>query len=160
MRVRVGGGNGSVLGLLPAPPVLHYQQGYGPGITQQNAMGTASYAPDTDTLYYVGTLDRATKGHEVGHAVDDQLLTDGDRHYFQRLMHAPPGEWRTGTGLQGGATSPSEWFADYYQAAALKLDPRRESQAAYAQVGPKRLIRFEKALTRLAKRRGITQPYQ
>lgn len=143
----------------PAPPAVHYQQGYAPGITAENAAGTAAYSRDTDTIYYQGKgMDPATRAHETGHAFDDQVLTDGDRIYFQRLMHAPAGGWRTGTGLQGLA-SPNEWFADYYQAAAMNLDPRRESQASYAQVGPKRLKRFEKALARLAERRGITQKY-
>lgn len=146
-------------GFVPAAPVVNYVQGYAPGITQENAAGTAAYDPSTDTVYYQGKLDKATKGHELGHAFDDQALTDGDRVYFQKLMHAPTGAWNQGTGLQGGLTSPNEWFADYYQAAALRLDPRRQSEAAYAQVGPKRLERFEKALGRLAKRRGITQQY-
>lgn len=142
---------------VPAPPKVHYQQGYGPGITQENAMGTASYSRDTDTIYYLGKPDETTRAHETGHALDDQVLTDGDRRYFQRLMQAPAGDWRSGTGLQGGARSPSEWFADYYQAAALDLDPRHEQVAAYAQVGPKRLKRFEAALARVAKRQHLKQ---
>lgn len=139
---------------VPAPPKVNYQQGYGPGITQENAMGTASYDRDTDTVYYLGKPDAIARAHETGHALDDQVLTDGDRHYFQRLMQAPSGEWRSGTGLQG-LKSPSEWFADYYQAAALNLDPRHEQVAAYAQVGTKRLKQFEAALARLAKRQHL-----
>lgn len=149
----------SAAAFIPAPPTVNYVQGVAPG-ADANAMGTAAYSRDTDTVYYQGKLDPATKAHEVGHAFDDQLLTDGDRVYFQRLMHAPTGGWRTGTGLQGGATSPSEWFADYYQAAAMNLDPRVQNEAAYGQIGPKRLKQFKKAMQRLAKRRGVTQQYQ
>jgi hypothetical protein len=142
---------------VPAPPVLHYVEGYGPGVTQENAMGNAGYERATDTIYHIGKLDKATRAHETGHALDDQALSDGDRVYFQKLMHAPVGDWRSGTGLQGGLTSPSEWFADYFQAAALHLDPRRENQAAYAQIGPVRLKRFEAALSRIAKRQHLKQ---
>jgi len=142
---------------VPAPPNVRYQHGYGPGITQENAVGTAGYNRDTDTIYYLGkAMDPTARAHETGHALDDQALNDGDRRYFQRLMHAPPGEWRAGTGLQG-TKSPSEWFADYYAASAMNVDPRHESTAAYAQIGPKRLKRFEAALARIAKRQGLKQ---
>lgn len=144
-------------GYVPVAPTVHYTQGYAPGITQENATGNAAYDPDTDTVYYQGKLEKSTKAHELGHALDDQVLSDGDRAYFQKLMHAPAGEWRSGTGLQGGMTSPSEWFADYYQASALNLDPRRQNEAAYATIGPKRLKRFEAALSRLAKRQHLKQ---
>lgn len=143
---------------MPAPPAVNYAQGTAPG-ADANAMGTASYARDTNTIYYQGKIDPTARAHETGHAFDDQVLTDGDRVYFQRLMRAPAGEWRTGTGLQGGAQSPSEWFADYYQAAVMNVDPRFANEAAYAQIGPKRLKQFRKAMQRLAKRRGITQQY-
>lgn len=144
-------------GSVPVPPLLQYQHGYGPGVTQENAAGTAGYNRDTDTIYFQGkAMDPAARAHETGHAFDDQVLNDGDRRYFQRLMQAPQGEWVAGTGLSG-TRSPSEWFADYYQAAAMEIDPRRESISSYAQIGPKRLKRFEKALARLAKRQGLKQ---
>jgi hypothetical protein len=122
-------------------------------------MGTAAYSRDTDTVYYQGNLDKATRAHELGHAFDDQVLSAGDRQYFQRLMRSPAGEWRAGTGLHGGLQSPSEHFADYYQASALGLDPRRQNEAAYTTIGPKRLKQFQKALVRLAKRHQL-QPYR
>lgn len=149
----------SSLSLVPAAPVVNYVQGYAPGVTQENAAGNAAYDPNTDTVYYQGRLEKATKAHELGHALDDQVLNDGDRVYFQKLMHAPGGAWQSGTGLQGGLTSPSEWFADYYQAAALKLDPTRQNEAAYTTIGPIRLKRFEAALARLAARKHL-QPFQ
>lgn len=147
----------SAMGFVPAAPVVNYVQGYAPGITQENATGTAAYDANTDTVYYQGRLRKSTKAHELGHALDDQVLTDGDRAYFQKLLHAPAGEWNTGTGLQGLA-SPNEIFADYYQAAALHLDPRRQSEASYTTVGPVRLKRFEAALARIAARKHL-QPY-
>lgn len=141
--------------LRPAPPSVRYTQGTAPGLPQ-NAMGTAAYSADEDTVYYQGILDPATKAHETGHAFDDQILSDGDRRFFQRTMGMPDGEWRTGTGLNAdGLKSPSEWFADYYAAAVLGLDPERQSEAAYAQIGPKRLARFSAALDRLGRRQGL-----
>lgn len=148
----------SAVGFVPAAPVVNYVRGYAPGISQESAMGTAAYDTTTNTVYYQGRLDRATRAHELGHALDDQVLNDGDRVYFQKLMHAPAGAWYTGTGMQGGASSPSEWFADYYQAAALHLDPRRQNEAAYAAIGPRRLKRFEAAMARIAARKHL-QPY-
>lgn len=148
----------SALSFVPAPPVINYVQGYAPNTAQEDVMGNAAYYAPTDTIYYQRKLENSAKAHELGHALDEQVLNDGDRVYFQKLMHAPGGEWNSGTGLQGGATSPNEWFADYYQAAALHLDPRTQSQAAYATIGPVRLKRFEAALARLAKRKNL-QPY-
>lgn len=144
--------------LVPAPPTMNVTQGYAPGLPPEQAMGNAAFDSNTNTLYYQGTLDPATRAHETGHAFDHQALSDGDRAFFQKLMHAPAGEWRAGTGLQG-VSSPSEWFADYYAASALGLDPRRQNEAAYASIGPKRLKRFEQALDRLGRRQGLL-PYQ
>lgn len=148
----------AAVGLVPAPPVVNIVEGRAPGVDPA-AMGTAATDPNTSTIYHEGALDPATKAHEVGHLFDSEVLTDGDRHYFQRVMQAPAGAWQSGTGLHGGATSPSEWFADYYQAAALHLDPSKQNEAAYASIGPKRLHRVEAALERLARRRGLTTPY-
>lgn len=145
--------------LVPAPPTMNLVQGLAPGLTPEETMGTAAFDSGSNTLYYQGKLDKSTRAHETGHAFDHQILSDGDRSFFQKLMHAPSGAWQSGSGLQGGLASPSEWFADYYQASALGLDPRRENQAAYAQIGPKRLQRFEQALDRLGRRHNLL-PYQ
>jgi hypothetical protein len=136
--------------------VIHYVTGKGPG-APSNATGNAYYDPDTHTVYSSG--DNFARGHETGHAFDQEVLSDGDRHYFQRLLHAPAGSWNRGTGATAeGLVSPSEWFADFYGAAAIRLDPRHDGVSAYATIGPKRLKRFEAALARLGKRRGL-EPY-
>ncbi len=141
--------------LIPTPPVLKYQRGQPEGV---NPLGVACYEPATDTIYFDGPmLHRSVRAHETGHAFDDQILTAGDRVYFQRLMHAPAGPWDP----EGdGTNSPSEWFAEYYAAAAMNHDPRVEANVAYVQPGPKRLVRFRKALVRLAARRGITDTFE
>lgn len=147
----------SALSFVPAPPVVTYVRGVGPG-TPSDAAGNASYDPETHTVYSDG--DPFARGHETGHALDQEVLTDGDRRYFQRLLHAPAGAWDRGTGATSeGLKSPSEWFADYYGAAAIRLDPTREVVSAYAPIGPVRLKRFEAALARLGKRHGL-KPYQ
>jgi hypothetical protein len=140
---------------VPAPPKVEYIRGLPPGTTEAELSGNASSDGAAGKIYFQGILGRSTRAHELGHLLDHQVLTDGDRQYFQRLMHAPAGDWRSGTGLLGGLRSPSEWFADYYQASALGLDPTRQNEAAYATIGPKRLQRFEKALDRLTTRRGL-----
>ena len=144
--------------LVPQPANVKFVQGYAPGQDVSTVLGNAQTDAASGTVYYQGTLDPFARAHEVGHILDAQVLTDGDRRFFQRLMHAPAGDWRTGTGLKGAA-SPSEWWADYYGSAALGVDPVHENQAAYANVGPKRLKRFEQALDRLGRRHGLL-PYQ
>ena len=141
---------------MPAPPRVQYVRGTMPGDAR-----ASEYALTTDAqrgiVYYTGKqpLTGFEKGHETGHVFDAEVLTDGDRHFFQRLMHAPSGAWNAGSGYEGGTSSPAEWFADYYGAAATHVNPHHTSIASYADIGPKRLARFEAALTRLGQRRGL-----
>lgn len=138
---------------VPAPAEIQYQQGTAPGLPA-GAMGTAATDPTTRTVWYQGKMDPFTRAHETGHVFDASELSDGDRHFFQRLMHAPAGEWKTGTGLDG-LKSPHEWFADYYAADATNLDVKNAGEESYASIGPKRLKRFEQALARLGRRRAL-----
>lgn len=99
------------------------------------------------------------KAHEMGHMLADRVLTAGDRHYFQRQMGLGDRQpWDTGTGSTG-YSSPSEWFADYYAAAATKMDLKKEGVSSYATIGPKRLAAIEAALGRIGKRYNL-QPYK
>lgn len=147
----------SILDPVPMPAQVQFVPGMMPGIDQSSLLGNMQTDAATNTIYYQGKPDPFAKAHEVGHLLDHQVLSDGDRAFFQKLMHAPAGEWRAGTGLEG-LKSPSEWFADYYASSILNVDPRHENQAAYASIGPKRLRRFEAAIGRLGKRHGL-QPY-
>lgn len=147
--------------VMPAPPTVRYVHGAYPGhpdLGQATDTGNA-------TIYWQGDgpLGAFPRAHEVGHLFDAQVLNDGDRRYFQRLMHAPGGAWDQGTGNQGGTGSPVEWFADYYGAAATGFDPRPSTRggadiSSYAIIGPKRLERFKKALDRLGRRNALL-PY-
>lgn len=61
--------------------------------------------------------------HELGHLVDAQLLTDGDRRWFTRRLGMSPGlAWRDAAKWR----TPSEVFADAYAACALKWSPGRK----------------------------------
>lgn len=74
------------------------------------------WIPDSDTA-------RFTLAHELGHAFDGQVLTDADRSWFRRVMHAPAGPWWQPDGA-------GEWFADYY--ADCAVGNARISQEGYA----------------------------
>lgn len=141
---------------VPAPPRINYVQGVAPGIDPR-LMTPAQTDFDTGTIYYTQPLEKFDKAHEVGHVLDGEVLTDGDRAYFQKLMHAPAGKWYAGSAADAGG--PSEWFADYYGAAAMHSDPTHGQAWGYAQIGPKRLKRFQRALARLGERHNL-KPYQ
>jgi hypothetical protein len=104
------------------------------------------------------------RAHETGHLFDAEVLTDGDRRFFQRAMKAPIGPWSHAAayGRVEGNISPNEWFADYYGAFASNLTGLhgQSSVGSFATITPVRMRRFEKALVRLAKRRGLSQPYK
>lgn len=145
--------------VVPMAPRVQFVHGTMPGDTGASTeVSAAATDGASGTVYYQQPLSDYARAHEIGHLFDHQILTDGDRRYFSRLLQVPgEGDWRRGTG-SNGMESPSEWFADYYAAAATNLDPRRGSVASYASVGPKRLVRFTKALDRLGRRHGL-QPY-
>jgi hypothetical protein len=142
--------------VIPGPPVMHFVLGPSPGSSTANSQAAADCT--TATIYYAPPLDAFARGHEAGHLFDCQVLSDGDRHYFQRVMHAPSGVWDQGTGIPDGVHSPSEWFADYYAAAAIHLDLSRSIVSSYAPLAPTRLKRVSRALERLGKRQHL-QPY-
>lgn len=147
----------------PAPPVVNTV--YGPIAANLNGDGQAvgAYAdPAKQTIYLQPDPNPFARAHETAHLFDSQVLSEGDRHYFQRLMQAPAGPWNHGeaTGRVDGLRSPNEWFADYYAAAATGMTPQNGySVAQFAAIGPKRMVRFQKALQRLADRQHL-QPYK
>lgn len=150
-------GISNAYGYVPAPPKVGYVYGVAPG-TPEGVMSPAQTDPKTGTIYYTQPLDKYDKAHEVGHVLDGEVLTDGDRHYFQKLMHAPAGAWNQGSAADTGGGA-SEWFGDYYAAAAVHMDPRHGMLGNYAQIGPRRLRRFQQAVERLGKRHHL-QAYQ
>jgi hypothetical protein len=100
-------------------------------------------------------LDQFPLAHEMAHLLDAQSMDDAWRRRFQRIMGLPAGEWHTGTGpTPEGLKSPSERFADYYAAEAVRLRPN-EGVGTYEQnFKPLRLRRFGRALEEF----GATQP--
>lgn len=145
----------SKLGYVPAPPHITYVTSLPAG--DENTTSDEA-DPATGTVYTNGNTGRFARGHETGHIFDAEILTPGDRNYFQRILQAPTGPWNRGTGATiEGLRSPSEWFADYYGAAAMHLDPTRELVSAYAPIGPVRLARFEAALGRVGRRHHLPQ---
>lgn len=61
-------------------------------------------------MYVRAEFGRFTEQHEVGHAYDDQMLVDGERHRIAGAMH-----WRLWK---------PEKFADFYAGCRLMIDPR------------------------------------
>lgn len=113
--------------------------------------------PATATVHVQPDPSPFAVTHELGHLFDSQILTEGDRRYFTRIMHAPGGPWNRGeaTGKVDGNISPNEWFSDYYGAMATGFDANEGGIGSFAVMTPKRLHNFEAALGRLGKRRGL-----
>jgi hypothetical protein len=142
--------------MTPMPPNVRFVDGVAPG-TPAGVLSGAQTDMNNGTIYSTVPLEPFDRAHEVGHVFDVQVLSDGDRRSFQRLMQAPSGAWNQGSAADTGG-GPSEWFGDYYAAAATRMDPEHEHLGNYAKIGPKRLKRFERAMDRLGKRRNLL-PY-
>lgn len=160
MRRRNVAAYAAALGFIPAPPVVNYVYGLDPSVTTGGGEKPAAYAyTDTQTVYLPdrdsNPISDFQRAHETGHLFADQVLSEGDRRYFSRLLHAS-GRWSVGQ----GADDPAEVFADYYGAAASGINPANGySIPMYVNIGPKRMARFEKALARVAKRHNL-KPYK
>lgn len=148
---------------IPAPPVVHTVYGaIDPNVNRDGQMVGAYADPATQTIYLPKDPSAYMRAHETGHLFDSQILSDGDRRYFARLMHAPAGPWDHGQayGRVDGNVSPNEWFSDYYAAAATRMTPDRGySVGQYAEIDAKRMRAFQKAMARLARRRDL-EPYK
>lgn len=150
------------LAFIPGPPVVNVV--YEPidaSINGDGALVSAYADQGTNTIHLpVGGAHPFVRAHEVGHLFDSQVLTDGDRRFFQRIMGAPAGPWSyVDTGEVNGYLSPAEWFADYYGAAAagLTIDRGHSPPGSYALITEKRMRRFQNAMARLGKRRALRQ---
>jgi hypothetical protein len=148
---------------VPAPPTVNVvYENIDPNANQDGAAVGAYADPANQTIHLPKDPSSFMRGHETAHLFDAQVLSDGDRTYFQRLMHAPKGPWDHGTayGKVQGEISPNEWFADYYGALASGQTPDKGySIGSFAEIGPERLKRFAAALERLGRRQGL-QPYR
>lgn len=71
------------------------------------------------TIWYTADADAWDLAHEMGHAFDEQELTDSDRRRLsgRQVMRTGGGPWITGDG------GPDECFADWYANARLGQGP-------------------------------------
>lgn len=143
---------------MPAAPNVRYAHTAPPVNGTDNQLPSeAAYYPDENTVYFGGNLAKFTRGHELGHAFDDQVFTPGDRAAFTRIAKMK-GDWYQGTGTAGGAQSPSEIFADWYGNAAVGNNPRRKWDDAYATAPtPAQFHRFQLWLARIGRQRSLPQ---
>lgn len=143
----------------PAPLRYSVQMGaIDPSQVNGGTEMVGAYAdPATATVHVQPDPNPFAVTHELGHLFDSQVLSEGDRRYFQRIMHAPRGAWNLAetTGKVDGLRSPNEWFSDFYGAMGTGFDANKEGMASFAVITPKRLHNFEAALGRLGKRRGL-----
>lgn len=87
--------------------------------------GGSCWDVTTRTVFLEPYAGRHVLWHELGHAFDDEVLTNSDRAAFMRVMRLR-GPWVQGTGYEKGADrSPNEWFADAYADCQLGREPRR-----------------------------------
>lgn len=121
---------------------------------QGNQLSSFAAFPDRNVILRARgqTRDKGAIAHEMGHILS-RYLTDENKKNFMGIMGFQPGEWNTGTGATaGGLKSPNEFFADYYSSVVNRVDPRRQSIAAYAHdINRKRLRRFAIALAELGR---------
>lgn len=148
---------------MPRPPVVNVVYGtIDPNVNGGGAPVGAYADPDTNTIYVPEDPNPYARAHETAHLFDKQVLTEGDRRFFARLMRAPKGPWNHGEayGHVQGEISPNEWFADYYAASATRQTPARGYAGShFAEIDARRMRQFEKAMQRLMKRRGL-KPYE
>lgn len=148
------------LAFIPAPPVVHFAHTRAPGLPQ-DWLSSAAYDSATKTVYFEGALSKSGRGHELGHAFDFQVLTDGDRVFFTRLMGLS-GAWDQGSGYTRTAAagkSPVEVFADWYGNAVNGHDATHSWDSSYSATPTGRTFRrFKQALARLGLRRHL-KPY-
>lgn len=91
-------------------------------------VNTGCYLRTTNEMWIPDRGDRATYWHEMGHAVDAQLLTDGARNAFKCL----PAMWMDHGTDKSACTAPwagdvAEMFADAYADCRMRLMPSGDS---------------------------------
>jgi hypothetical protein len=149
----------AVAALVPAPPVVNYAYGpVDPNLNEQSNAPVSGYADtSTNTVYLPVEHSAFMKAHEVGHLFDTQILSDGDRRFFQRTMGMPAGPWDHGAayGTADLGQSPSEWFADYYGAIAAGFTRPGWNVGSFAVITPKRAKKVHQALKRVARRHNL-----
>jgi hypothetical protein len=130
------------------------------------AVDASAYAnPATNTVHTFqgGPQNRFTIAHEMAHLFAHQVLTDEDRARFTKMLRAPGGDWDRETDSPVG--NAEEWFADYYAAAATGYTGRAKRAKdgalivkdldAYADLGPRRIVKFKRAMDEIARARGL-----
>ena len=149
---------------IPLPPKWAITRGS--AVLEDGQLGTGGWSigqtgeirlPEAEPGERVGRADVFSAAHELAHALDAQSLDDPWRRRFQSIMGAPAGPWDTGTG-PNGKRSPSEWFGDYYGAAAINMRPMEGMGAYVDDITPRRLRQFRRALSEFAATKPELEP--
>lgn len=141
---------------LPLP--ARYSITLGSTVLPDGRLGTGGWTrPDTGEIRLparpagqkVSRADVFAASHELAHALDAQSMDDPWRRRFQSIMGMPADRpWSYGTGpTPEGKLSPSEWFGDYYGAAAVRLRPNEGMGTYVDDIDARRLRQFERAMT-------------
>lgn len=121
----------------PMPTILHAPCPVDPdagGCAYVDPVALASGAygddcPNPAGCIFLRTRNRFARWHELGHAWDQQKLTDSDRRWFARKLEMAGQPWFDEAWNPGG--SPGERFADAYANCALRNTFRRGWETAY-----------------------------
>ena len=87
----------------------------------------ACYSPSIRTVYAPAPLYRSERLHEIGHAVDQARLTDGERNRFRHYVDLP--RWNSTASEPGGV----EIFADAFALCILR--PRITGREEFMKTG-------------------------
>jgi hypothetical protein len=150
--------------LVPAPPkfsIVYDNPTNAGGVdpaTGQPYPSVGQYAdPATNTVHTTRGYSRRLIAQDLGQLVGYNVLGDGDRHYFSRLLGTDPSAWSSGVGAQPGRLGGGdEAFANYYSVAATGgLKPRESLAVGDTSIDPGVLRQFTVAMGRLGKRRHL-----
>lgn len=150
--------------LVPAPP--HYSIVYdnpanAGGIdpaTGQPFPAVGQYADtNTNTVHTTRGTSRRSIAQDVGQLVGYNVLTPGDRHYFQRILGVGDAPWDNVHGAQNGApVTGDETFANYYSVAATGGVRAGESLLlGETSIDARKLRQFTSAIGRLGRRNHL-----
>ena len=125
----------------------------------------------TNTVHTTPGFNKRLIAQDVGQLVGYNVLNDGDRHFFSKLLGTDPTNWTSGGGANPGAgRGGDEAFASYYAVAAtggLKPPKRHKDGTITGEslafgdtpIDPKKLKLFTAAMVRLGQRQHL-QPYK
>jgi hypothetical protein len=113
--------------------------------------------PATNTVHTTRGFSRRQISQDVGQLFGYNVLSDGDRNYFSRLLGTDPARWTSGHGAQpGGMHGGDEAFANYYAVNATGGLGKGESLLmGDTSIDSAKLHQFSAALSRLGHRQHL-----